>query len=292
MLGLTALVLAFAVGAAFSGAILYSYYEFKKDRTEKRVASFVEGFDKRFNDALATIEAESNNARAEIQEELEPLRRTRAEGQTLEALVKKVEPSMFFVSTLDEAGQPSVGSAFAVASDGQQTLLVTSYATVRAATRQPGPALRVRKGNDEIKATLWTWHEDRDLALIVLSKANVATLPFGPEQLRPGERVFAVSGLGTAGGSVTQGFVADVSSSGIQHDAAVGQAFQGGPVVNSDGAVIAVASRSYAPLGFTSDQVSFAPFVRTACQRILRCGGGAPAAGDRGLSTGAPPTRR
>ena len=281
-MGLTALVLAFAVGAAFSGAVLYSYYEFKKDRTEKRVASFVQGFDKRFGDALATIEAEAHNARAEIQAELEPLRKTRAGGQTLEALVKKLQPSMFFVSTLDEAGQPSVGSAFAVASDGQQTLLLASYTTVRAATRQPGPALRVRKGNEEVRATLWTWHEDRDLALITVDKGGVATVPFADDQLRPGERVFAVSGLGSAGGGITQGFVADVSSSGIQHDAAVGQAFQGGPLVNSDGAVLAVASRTYAPLGFTSDQVSFAPFVRAACERVLRCGSGAPIAGDRG----------
>jgi hypothetical protein len=267
VLGITALVLAFAVGAAFSGAILYSYYEFKKDTTEKRVEGFIEGFGERFDTALATIEAETNNGRAEIQKELEPLRKTRAEGQTLETLVKKVEPSTFFVTTLDEAGQPSVGSAFAVASDSQQTLLVTSYTTVKAATRQPGPPVRVRKGDAEIKSTLWTWDEGKDLALIVLAKGGVPTLSFAPDQLRPGERIFAISALGGAGGSVTQGFV--------------GQAFQGGPMVNSEGGVLAVASRSYAPLGFTSDQVYFAPFGRAACERVLKCAGGAPGLGDR-----------
>lgn len=287
ILGITALVLAFAVGAAFSGAILYSYYEFKKDTTEKRVAGFIEGFGGRFDTALATIEAEANNARAEIQKELEPLRKTRAEGQTLESLVKKVEPSTFFVTTLDEAGQPSVGSAFAVASDTQQTLLVTSYTTIKAATRQPGPPVRVRKGDAEIRSTLWTWDEGKDLALILLAKGSVPPLSFGPDKLRPGERVFAISALGAAGGAVTQGFVADVSSAGLQHDAAVGQAFQGGPMVNSEGSVLAVASRSYAPLGFTSDQVYFAPFVRAACERVLSCSGGAPGLGDRDT-----PTRR
>ena len=285
VLGLTALILAFAIGAAFSGAIFYSYYEFKKDRTEKRVADYVQGFDQRFKDALANIDAESQNARAEIQKELEPLRKTRAEGQILESLIKKVEPSVFFVSTLDEAGQPSVGSAFAVASDNQQTLLLTSYTTVKAATRQPGPAVTVRKGNEEIRATLWTWHEDKDLALIVLARGRVPRLSFAGEQVRPGERIFAVSALGGAGGGVTQGFVADVSAAGIQHDAAVGQAYQGGPLVNSEGAVLAVASRSYSPLGFSSDQVFFAPFVRAACERVLRCGGDAPAMGEQGVAT-------
>jgi len=281
VLGITALVLAFAVGAAFSGAILYSYYEFKKDTTEKRVASFIDGFAERFDTAVATIEAETNNGRAEIQRELEPLRKTRAEGRILENLIKKVEPSTFFVTTLDEAGQPSVGSAFAVSSDNQQTLLVTSYTTVKAATRQPGPPVRVRKGGAEIKSTLWTWDEGKDLALIVLAKGGVPTLSFASDQLRPGERIFAMSALGGAGGSVTQGFVADVSASGVQHDAAVGQAFQGGPLVNSEGGVLAVASRSYAPLGFISDQVYFAPYARAACERVLRCSGGAPAVGDR-----------
>ena len=280
--GLVALLLAFSVGAAFSGAVLYSYYEFKKDRTEDRVNSFIAGFDQRFDNAIKTIEAESQNARAEIQKELEPLRKTRAEGQTLEALVKKLEPSLFFVSTMDEAGQPSVGSAFAVASDGQQTLALTSYTTVKAATRQPGPPVKVRKGNEEVRATLWTWHEERDLALLVLARGNVPTVPFGRKELRLGERVFAVSGLGGAGGSVSQGFVADLSASGILHDASVGQAFQGGPLVDSEGAVLGVASRSYAPLGFASTEVFFAPPIRAACERVLTCSGeGAGGPGQR-----------
>ena len=282
MLGLTALVLSFAVGAAFSGAILYSYYEFKKDRTEKLVTSYVDGFDKRFQDASATIGAQANNARADIQRELGPLRQARTEGQTLEAVRKKVKPAMFFVTTLDEAGQPSVGSAFAVASDDKQTLLLTSYATIKAATRQPGPAVRVRKGPQEMAATLWTWHEEKDLALLVVSQANLPTLALTGGQARPGERIFAVSGLGGTGGAVTQGLVADVSASGIQHDAAVGPAFQGGPLVNSDGAVVAVASRSYAPVGFTGEEVPFAPLPSAACEKVLACSGTEPAVGNRG----------
>src|SRR5688572_13000591 len=178
VLGMAVLILAFAVGSAASGVAFYSYYEFKKDKTEQRVATFLEGFDKRFQAATKTIEAERQNAKAEIQKELEPLRRIRAEGETLDALVKKVRPSLFFVNTLDEAGQPSVGTAFAVASDSEQTLLVTSYNTIKAATRKPGPTLQVRQGNDEFKAELWTWQEDKDLALLVLAKGSVPRLRF------------------------------------------------------------------------------------------------------------------
>ncbi|MGI8684910.1 MAG: trypsin-like peptidase domain-containing protein [Acidimicrobiales bacterium] len=273
VLGMAVLILAFAVGSAASGVAFYSYYEFKKDTTEERVATFVEGFDKRFKTATDTIQAERQNALAEIQKELEPLRRIQAEGGTLEALVEKVKASVFFVSTLDESGQPSVGTAFAVASDSEQTLLVTSYTTVKAATRQPGPALKVRQGDTEVKAEVWTWHEERDLALLVLAKGSVPRLPLASNDppINTGERLFAISGLGTAGGAVSQGFVADVSAAGIQHDAAIGPAYQGGPLVNSEGAVVAVASRTYSPLGFATDGVYFAPLVGAACEKVLKC---------------------
>ena len=276
VLGMTVLILAFAIGSAASGVAFYSYYEFQKDRTEERVATFLQGFDKRFNTAVETIKAERQNAVAEIQKELEPLRRIQAEGGTLEQLVEKVKESVFFVSTLDEAGQPAVGTGFAVASDSEQTLVLTSYNTVKAASRSPAPPLKVRQGDTEIKADLWTWQEDKDLALLVLAKGSVKRLELagGDPPIKTGERVFAISGLGTAGGTVSQGFITDVSAAGIQHDAAVGQAYQGGPLVTSEGKVVAVASRSYTPLGFISDAVYFAPLVRTACEKVLKCPGG------------------
>lgn len=276
VLGMVVVVLALAVGTAASGVAFYSYYEFKRDTTEERVAAFLDGFDERFETATKIIEAEKVNGVAEIQKELEPIRRLRATGETLDALVEKLAPSLFFVSTLDEAGQPSVGSAFAVASDAEQTLALTSYTTVRAATRSPAPALSVRRGQGEVKAQLWTWDEDKDLALLVIAQGSIPALPFAPEDppLGTGERVFAVSGLGAAGGAISQGFVADSSAAGLQHDAAVGPSFQGGPLVNSAGAVLAVSSRAYAPLGFTSDGVLFAPPVRGACEKVLKCPSG------------------
>jgi S1-C subfamily serine protease len=87
-----------------------------------------------------------------------------------------------------------------------------------------------------------------------------------------------VSGLGSAGAAVVQGSVADVSSAGLQHDAAVGNAFQGGPVVTSQGEVIGVASRTYSPLGFRPEEVFFAVPIRDSCDRVLRC----PSGGDPG----------
>ena len=272
VLGMATLILAFAIGSAASGVAFYSYYEYKRDKTEERVATFLEGFDNRFKTATETIDALRENSVAEIERELEPLRRIQAEGGTLEALVEKVSASLFFITTQDEQGQASVGTAFALASDSEQTLAVTSYTTIRAATRQPAPKITVRQGDAEVPAQLWTWQEDRDLALLVVGKGSVPKLTMaGDPPVKTGERLFAISGLGAAGGSISQGFVADVSGAGIQHDAAVGPAFQGGPLVNSEGEVVAVATRTYSPLGFATEDVFFAPLVSAACERVLKC---------------------
>lgn len=292
VLGMSVLILAFAIGAAFSGVVFYSYYEFRKDSSDKVTEQFVQGFDQRFDTAKKTIEAERENAKSEIQKELEPLKKIRADAEVLEELVKKAGPSTWFVRTLDAAGQPSVGSAFVVASDNSQSLLLTSYTTVEAATHTPGPGITVRKGDQEIKAELRNWQPERDLALLIISKGGQPALKFAPTSppLKTGERVFALSGLGAAGAAITQGFVADVSSAGIQHDASIGTAFQGGPLVNSDGEVLAVASRTYAPLGYRTDAVWFGVPIRMACDRVLKCPSGTVSgAGDRSQQTPAAP---
>ena len=283
-LGISMIILAAALGSAFSGAVLYSYYDYRLNKNEDRVNRFVRGFDTRFQRAQDIIAFETAKAQGQIRDQLKPIESLTASGGTLEQLQAKVSPSLWFVHTLDENGGASVGTAFVAASDDQSALLVTSYTTVRAATRSPGPDVMVRHGNEDIKATVWTWQEERDLALLVIPKPGAPRLPWatGSPPIRTGERVFALSGLGGAGGAITQGSVADLSAPALQHTAAVGTQFQGGPVVNSKGEVLAVASRTYAPLGFTSDQVTFAVPVRTSCEKVLKCPNGDPnGAGDR-----------
>lgn len=282
VLGISMLILATAIGSAFSGTVLYAYYDYRLSNNEDRIETFTEGFDTRFQTALDTIAAEREAAKTEVRKELEPIKKIRAEGETLEALVKKVEKSIYFVTTLDEAGQPSVGSAFVVASDGEQALMLTSYNTVRAATRTPGPPVKIRKGDQELPATLFTWQEEKDLALLIVKKGDIPKLEFAAREpiLKTGDRIFAVSGLGASGGAISQGFVADVSSAGIQHDVAIGAAFQGGPLLNDEGRVLAISSRAYSPLGFGTEAVFFGPPIRAACEKVLKCpDGGNPTPG-------------
>lgn len=275
-LGLSTLFLFAAIGAAFSGAVLFAYYQWRLDQNEATLTNLVEGFDDEVAGAKDEIAADREDATEQIRQELEPLQKLVASGETLEQLLEVVAPSMWFVVTRDEAGAPSVGSAFVVASDSEQSFLLTSFNTVRAVTQQPAPSLTIRKDGEEVGATLWTWDEARDLALLVVGRGNQPRLEWAedPNVVGLGDRVFVVSGLGSAGAAVVQGSVADVSSAGVQHDAAVGNAFQGGPVVTGQGEVIGVASRIYSPLGFRPEDVYFALPIREACDRVLQCPSG------------------
>jgi S1-C subfamily serine protease len=288
VLGVAAMVLAAAIGAAFSGVVLYSYYEYRLSQNTDKINTFIGTYKKQFDNAKGDLNAQRAAAQAEINKDLGPLRQLQASSDTLQALVKKVGPSMYFVHTLDANGQPSVGSAFVIASDANQSLLLTSYNTVQAATHKPGPDLLIRQGGVDAKVTVWTWDERYDLALIVLPKGNLAHLDPAPVSPVPalGDRVFAVSGLGSLGASAVQGVVTDVSASGLQHTSAIGQAYQGGPLLNANGQVIAVASRSYQPLNFASDSVWFAPYLRSACDKVLNCPGGTISGQPGGQRTG------
>jgi S1-C subfamily serine protease len=278
VLGLAALLLAASVGAAFSGAVLYAYYDYRLDTTDSRAEEYAATFKDRLDEALKTIDVERETAKQEIRTELEPLQQVAAGGETISKLLQDVSPSVYFVSTFGPDGAPSVGTAFVVFSDADTSFLLTSYETVKASTTTPGPGIQLRKGDDTLDAKLVTWDETRDLALVSVDRGNLPRLDWatGDPPAAVGERIFAVSGLGSSGGSVSQGLVADISAAGMQHDAAIGTHFQGAPIVNSNGEVVGVASRTFSPLGFAPEAVFFSPLIRTACERVVRCPDGDP----------------
>ncbi len=268
VIGICLLLLSTALAVGAISAALYMNYAYKKDRSE----ALVQGLDRRIEQGSAKIDAEATNAQARIQDELAPLSKLAATGDTLANLLNTSKAAMWVVRTFDEAGAPTVGTAFVVAADGQRSFLLTSYDVIRAATRAPGPAVTLRQGTTDLKATLWTWDETNDIALLIVDEPSLPKLAWGrPNDVRLGSQIFALSALGTAGGAVTQGFVADVSATGLQHTAPLGAAFRGGPLTDDRGRVIGIASRAFSPLGFTSDDVWFAPPIGVACRKVLRC---------------------
>ena len=274
VVGLVALVLSFSIGASLSGVGFYAFYQYQQTQTTEKVDNYIKGFDERFRTASDTIDNQKQNAQSTIQQELSPLLQFAKEGNTLGTLANQVKDGVWFVQTQDASGAPSVGSAFVVQSNDTTSLLVTSYATVKAATAAPGPGITISKGDDRINAKLVNWVENQDLAVISVDRGKLPALQFVPDGSAPGvgDRTFVASGLGAAGASASQGFINDISVGAIQQDAPVGVAYQGGPLLNSEGQVIGVASLNYAPFGFVSrDGITFAIPIRDTCKQLLTC---------------------
>lgn len=269
-------------GVAFGASAAFWWANFNTQVSEIRTDT--QDFEERSLDAQAEIEDVREQSLEEIGTALAPLQGFLSQSQMLQ-LGQQFSPAVRFVATLDEEGLPSVGTGFAVITDDRQTFFVTSYTTVRAATVAPGPEITLRKGTEEVRGELWSWDPERDLALVRADIPNAEVLEWvGDEDASRAvsKPIFPVSGLGGAGATLTAGRVLDQSASGFQHDAPLGTAWQGGPIVNVDGKVFGVASLTYAPLGFPSgEEVHFAVNINEVCQRLLQCGGGAPQAGPR-----------
>ncbi|HVF13657.1 MAG TPA: S1C family serine protease [Acidimicrobiales bacterium] len=190
---------------------------------------------------------------------------------SVEALGDEVAPSVWRVSTRDEAGRPVEASAVVAGSFGGQSFLLTSFSAVRASTRVPGPPLVVRNGGQETEATLWTWQEDRDLALLVIQRAAPPLLwaTENPEG-KPNDRVFVAA----EGSGLVSGKILVSSTNGIQHNISVDDRRRGGALVNEKGEVLGMASRDYDPGGVGTDRIFVAVPMRLACGQVLQCGGG------------------
>jgi S1-C subfamily serine protease len=260
-------------GVAFGASGAFWWANFNSQVSDLR--NDTRDFEARSSDAQSQIEDQRQQALNDINGALAPLRGFLSETQMLQ-LGQQFSPSVQFIATLDENGFPSVGTGFAVITDDKQTFYVTSYATVKAATVAPGPDITLRKGTDEVKGELWNWDPERDLALVRADIPNQQILDWVDDATAAkavSSRVFPVSGEGGAGSSLTTGVVIDQSSVGFQHDAPLGAAWQGGPIVTVDGKVFGIASLTYAPLGFApGGQVHFAVSVNELCRKLLSCG--------------------
>jgi S1-C subfamily serine protease len=190
---------------------------------------------------------------------------------TPEGIAQKTAQSVWSVSSMDEAGRPLDGSGFIAGSFGGQTFILTSLSIVRAATRIPGPEIIVRNGGSELKATLWTWQEEHDLALLVIGRA-APSLSWVEGETAPkvGDKVYLVGG----GSAPVAGVITGVTPTNIQHNVFVDTRRQGAPLLNEKGQVLGIASLSFNPGATSADTVFFAVPIEASCERVLSCGGG------------------
>ena len=273
VIGISTMLLMLGIGAAFSGAAFYAYYDNRLAENEQAVSRFVEGFDQQFTDATGAIDDLRVDSISEIRNELRPLGDYVADADGVINLPQSAGPSVWLLETRDEDGEIITGSAFAVVEHREGTALVTSYALVVAATTEPSPGIDLIKGNERIPAQLWAWDAERDVALVVVDR-QIPLLEFASERRQldsVGARVFALAGVGGSGATASPGVLLDHSQIGLQHTAPIGTLFRGGPLLNGEGQVLGVASDHYRPFGMDPGDVRQAPDVRAICVQILEC---------------------
>jgi hypothetical protein len=276
VIGICLLILALGVGAAFAGAALYAYYDYRQTQNETRVNAFADGFEKQYAAALGQLQGVRDQAIQSVNDGLGPLQDWQNDANAVIELPTKVGGGVWTLRTSDSAGKPVVGSAFVVSSDATSSLLLTTYETVAAATAQPGPPVTIDKAGEQLPADVWSWDAEHDLALLKVGKGNLPALTWAAEAVRAqavGKRVYAVSGLGGTGAKATGGMVVDQSAAGLQHSVQISPDFRGGPLVTAEGQVLAVAASAYRPLGFDGGPLPYAPMVVAACQnqKVLVC---------------------
>lgn len=272
-IGISFMLLSMALGLAFAGAGFYAYYDNRLAANEQEIARFVEGFDDQFVDASDSLNQLRGDSLDQIRSELQPLGEFVSEQNGVVNLPAQIGPSVYQLRTTNERGAPAAGTAAAVAKHQGGTALVTSYSLVKSSTITPAPGIELVKGDERIPATLWSWDVERDLALIVVD-VELPRLVFATEAdmtSAVGSKVFAMSGTGGQGATASPGTVLDRSEVGLQHTAAIGDLFNGGPLVSSEGKLVGIASVTYAPLGFTGGDVRFASDLSGLCSSLLNC---------------------
>jgi hypothetical protein len=270
VLGVSAMMLSLGVGAAFAGASLYAYYDYRLTENETRVDEFAKGFENNFAAAISEVARARDNALESISQSSALIQDWVDATNAIVELPQKTAGGVFTVRTLDVAGKPVLGSAFVVSSDQTTSLLLTSHELVQAATAQPGPKVTIeRLGGEQIPVEVWAWDPQLDLALLKVGRGNLPALTWAPDADRAqalGKRVYVVGGVGAAGATAAQVMVIDQSQQGLRLDSPVEADFRGGPVVDASGQVLGVATSAYRPLGFPTVSRPYVPMITMACK--------------------------
>jgi len=193
------------------------------------------------------------------------------------------ELTMQYVDGAEETNQVSGGTGFVISEDGY---IVTNNHVI-----EGGSSFIVTLPNgSEYSAVLVGTDTETDLAVLKISaKEKLTVLPIGDsDHVRTGEMVIAIGNASGAGatltGSVTVGYVSavnrEISFNGtqqefIQTDAALNSGNSGGPLVNTKGEVIGVATlksliSSYTEYGesINSEGIGFAIPINRAMEKV------------------------
>ncbi len=217
------------------------------------------------DDARAAAAQDKTIAR--MQSEINVLTRRESEQTDWSQLAARIEPSVFTITT--EAG---LGSGWVVRSDASGSDIVTNFHVVAEAVAMGMQAVDVVQADRTLKGTVVRTDRTDDLAVVHVQERLV---PLRPASARPrlGTTVMAVGSPLGLGGSISIGLVSGFrsieGSDYVQFSAPISPGNSGGPLVDSQGHVIGVASGKY--VGDGIEALGFAIPVAVACAQLRVC---------------------
>lgn len=183
------------------------------------------------------------------------------------AIVRRVEPSVLTIET-----STGLGSAWVVRADLTGSDLVTNFHVVADAWNAGESDVAVKQGDRTIKGVISRVDRDNDLAIVHVSE-RFAALPAAVSRPERGSTVMAVgSPLGLAGSlsiGVISGYRSIDGSDYVQFSAPISPGNSGGPVVDGQGRVVAVAAAKFEGTGV--EALSLAIPVQTVCTMLVTC---------------------
>jgi S1-C subfamily serine protease len=183
------------------------------------------------------------------------------------AVAAQVESSVVIVAT-----DHGLGSAWVAHSDASGSDLVTNFHVVAGAWSAGASRVDVRRDDRILRGTIVRVDPTNDLAVIHVTERWTALTSIG-DRPKLGTAVMAVgSPLGLSGTisiGVVSGFRSLDGSDYIQFTAPISPGNSGGPVVDSHGRVVAVASAKL--VGSGVEALSLGIPVHVACLKLVAC---------------------
>ena len=221
----------------------------------------------RVHEEGARAGATQNQTIARMQSDINALRLRESEQTDWSQLAARAEPSVFTIST--EAG---LGSGWVVRSDASGSDLVTNFHVVAEALARGAQTVDVVQADRTFQGTVIRTDRTDDLAVVHVRERLA---PLKPAATRPrlGATVMVLGSPLGLGGTISIGLVSGFrsieGSDYVQFSAPISPGNSGGPVIDSQGQVIGIASGKY--VGDGVEALAFAIPVSVACAQLHVC---------------------
>jgi putative serine protease PepD len=183
------------------------------------------------------------------------------------AIARKVEPSVFTIET-----DYGLGSGWVARAGQAGSELVTNFHVIADAWNAGVVTVDVRQGDETLKGTIARVDPNDDLAVIHVGQTLpvLRTAPARPVLAQAVMVIGSPLGLGgTVSAGVISGFRSLEGSDYVQFSAPISPGNSGGPVVDTRGRVLAVASAKFEGSGI--EALSLGIPVQTACSAVVVC---------------------